>query len=198
MEEKKGTLNYDDYRYGELANRFFQTKEGQIHVKSSLEKLVQETGADKNARAFVEGTYATKEGLATAAKVGAEDYAEAFGSLTIKDIYQIYESTIQFYLGKDTQEFQNAKAEFEKFRDETYNSILEKLEYAETMIKDGKTLKHSQEEIDEAERIKEKYTKLFTYIKILEDRKFEGLRPDVVDRTYKNYMKELASEKKAA
>src|SRR3989344_7992752 len=99
MEKKKGTLYYDEYRYGEQARRFFQTKEGQIHVKSSLEKLVQETGADENARAFVEGTYASKEGLATATKVGAEDYAEGFGSLTIKDIYQIYEPTIQAYLG---------------------------------------------------------------------------------------------------
>jgi hypothetical protein len=178
------------YAGGELANRFYNSRESRDHTKGALQYLASELEIEEKAKGFIDGAMASREGMKTAAEVYSSKYKEALESTSILDLKNHYDSNISEYLDEEKAEI--VRNEFNLFSNETFGDIAGKIRKAEYVL-NGEDNGYGFSEIEKkkAREDIEKYGRIATIISYLENIKFENLRGEAVKRTHKTDFKDL-------
>lgn len=182
------------YQGGELASRFYKSEQDRVYVNGALYQLASDLGIEEEARGFIDGSMASEEGIKTAVGVYSDKYREAINKAKIGDLFKHYDELLKDYL--NDEEVDKVKAKFKKFSDRTYGEINDEIQKS-LYILDGANKKFydfSDEEIEKAKDALEEYQKIFPLMKILEDIKFEDIRPKAVKRSQGRNLKDLVEK----
>jgi hypothetical protein len=182
------------YQGGELASRFYGSDQDRVYVNGALYQLASDLGIEKEAKGFIDGSMASEDGIKTAVGVYSTKYREAINEVKMGDLFEHYDEFLKDYL--DVEEVDKVKAEFGKFSNETYGEINKEIAKSLYVIDgtDKKLYDFSDKEKEKAKDVLEEYQKIFSLMKILEDIKFENLRPKAVKRSQGRNLKNLVGK----
>jgi len=178
------------YENGELGRRLYQSEEGKKFVLGALENLMGSLHEDA---ALSTGVAINHGGEEDIIKVYAGKYQKALDSLDIEELLEKqYEGILSSYL--DEIRVTKIRKEFAKFSNATVGDIRKELASSQYILlgKQTKSYKFSDKEVENAENTFEKYKKINEGIELLEDIKFENLRPIAARKTYTQELKEYA------
>lgn len=204
LDEKFG--DFTRYEYAALPTEIpLSEEESKVIIPNALEKFLYhiEENGDKKDRDIADLTRISIKSGATpeVLKDFAERYQEEMNALTIGNLMDFYQSTIDKYFDRET--FSKLRNDFGKFLGEKYGDITRKIDHASYILKGVEKGYQPKEEKENAEKVIGQYQKVIAFIKFLEDIKFEKLRRDVVDnhhdktaKTYKKIIEEAHTPKK--
>ena len=185
--------DFEKYQYGALAKGLWESEESKRYGPSALEVLAGEKGLNlgEEALGFVRGTQASEKGIQTASDVYASKFEEKRGEYSpaqltgwynplLSDLDSDSKDKITNYLEKYTEPLKVIR--------EDYADALN------TLDKKAKKGKFSQEEINKAQDTKKKYEEILGVLSVLDNYKFETLRPEAVNTARKQDLKDLASK----
>lgn len=176
------------YQAGELAKRFYESRDSRNYVGGALYQLASDMGVEEEADGFIKGSMASRQGMETAAKVYSEKYHEAFKDVSMGDLKGHYENYITEYGDEDAAK---VTAEFDKFSSETHGDITKKLARAEYVLKGEALGEYTENDRTAAKETLEKYGRISLIMKQLEDIKFENIRGDAVKISQEESSREL-------
>jgi hypothetical protein len=177
------------YQYADVAARLGSSEETAPFAKGALEKLVDSFGVDKEIlEGLKAGTYASEEGINTAIGIYAGKYEKALGSMNVTEFYDTRSGILKSILGDEKAN--EAKAVFEKYKEQTVGSIKKKVSQAQMISKD-KTGYFNDKQKEDAKKTIEKLGSIMTLISLLEQRNYEELRNGATKPTYKETFGEL-------
>ena len=190
--KKPAPLEFEKYQHGASAARLLASEDSARYAPSALEVLAGKKGLNlgEEALGFVRGTQASEEGVKTAINVYAGKFEEKRGKYSPAQLVNWYNpilgdlgadsrDKIANYLGKYTESLQDIR-----------NNVNDALN---TLDKKAKKGKFTQTQINLAQDILKKYQEVLNVLGILDNYKFETLRPDAVDAARKQDLENLAS-----
>lgn len=177
------------YQNGALAGLFSSSKQDSIYVNGALYELASSMGIEEEAKGFIDGAMASREGVKTAIGVYSEKYQHALEDVNIEDLQTHYNEFIEGYL--DEEKVGKINGELLKFSKEKFGDISKKIKRSEYILKGKDTYDFSDGEKEEAKATIEKYKNLVTILETLEQIKFEQLRPNAVRRSQKNLLETI-------
>ena len=191
LEDLIGLKGLERYKHAELARRFLKNETDSIHIESAINALCDSMGVDAKKAVRIAAKHG---GMEDVIKTYSADYQNALGSLKVEELLTYYTGDIESYLNPG--ETSKVRAEFEKFSGEKFVDISDKLKKSKFIIegKDKGLYNFSGEEIENAKKTQKKYQNLTLIISILEEIKFESLRPNIVKQTYKEALKEISDK----
>lgn len=190
MERETGKLNLGyDWNKLELAQAAISyLQEGEDSsplARKSLELLLKDIGHSDSWL----GKTAKDAPLGKAINNCLIEYAAHKSDQTIKDYLQYHDETIEKYIGENSSVLQD---ELAPFMDMKYGDFIKEQTKAKYILKGKK--EHdlgSDEEVENASKVIEKYKKLIDTMNILESKKISELRTRVEDEYNKDVFKVL-------
>ncbi len=177
------------YQYADVAERLGSNKETAPFARGALEKLVDSFGVDKEIlEGLKAGTYASEQGINTAIGIYAGKYEKALGSMNVAEFYNVRSGILKSILGEEKAN--EAKAVFEKYKDQSVGSIKKKASQSDMILND-KTGYFNDKQKEEAKKTLEKLGPIISLITLLEQRNYEELRNNATKSTYKETFTEL-------
>ena len=176
------------YQFGNVAARLYSKEEDAPFARGALEKLVSGFNVDKDIlEGLKAGTFASEEGIKTAAGIYAGKYKKSLETLKVSEFYDVRFSTLKSLLGD--AKAAEAKETFEKYKDQSIGSIMKKISEAQAKL-DDKTGLFDEAAKAEAQKTIDKFGPIFNIIQVLEQRRYEELRNDATKSTYKEMITE--------
>ncbi len=173
------------YEHAVLASRFARSEVDQMYVPGALKKLKNSLDDDaQRATEIALGLGGHEQIIQTY----ADKYSKILEKLTVGELSTGYSKTIDNYL--DKTEADKLKKEFNKFSDKTLEGINKELKKAKHILDGKDDYKYPDNEIEWAKQTKDKYKHINPNIAILENIKFEALRPNAVKKTHEELLKE--------
>ena len=192
MAEQRPDYSFERYQYGASAARLLASEDSARYAPSALEVLAGKKGLDlgEEALGFVRGTQASEEGINKAIKVYNGKFEEKRGKYSpaqlvdwynpiLSDLEPDAKDKLANYLGKYTETLQS-------IRDNVNDAL-------NTLDKRAKKGKFTQTQINLAQDIVKKYEEVLNVLGILDNYKFETLRPDAVNAARKQDLEKMAS-----
>ena len=183
--------NLTEYQNAGLAMYLLKSEESQKFLPGALEQLAEDLGVDKKARGFINGAFASEDGLKIATQTYAQDYIKGLKEAKIDELYEHYKPTIDNYL--DDDEKVKLQSEFNKYSNKEFGNIMEETEKAKYQIEDKYGIVSDKDKAVAREVLK-KYKEIISFINLLEEIKFENLRPKATERTYKEILKQSVKD----
>ena len=184
--------DFEKYQFGALAAHMLASKENSRYAPSALEVLAGEKGLNlgEEALGFIRGTQASEKGIQTASNVYGGKFEEKRGKYSPADLAGWYAPLLNGLELKEKEKITGILGD----NNETLENITKKQKKASHIV-EGEDIEglYSKEQVADAKKILEKYQKLSVVLSILDNYKFESLRPDVIDEARKKDLKELAS-----
>jgi hypothetical protein len=193
MEKETQTPNYLEdivrYQYANAAGRLISDEKTAPFAKGALEKLLEQMdpASREIAEGFVEGAFASEEGIKKAIGINDGKYQRALDGLDVSEFYGLRLKTLNSLLGE--KEAGEASAVFEKYKGQTVGSIIKKIAQASAILKD-KTGLFDDEKKEEAKKTIEKLGYINNIITLLENRNYEELMPSATKSTYESMISE--------
>jgi hypothetical protein len=193
-EEQK--IDPNRYQYGAVADAFVEAKDYHSAGKS-LEALAKSLKPDQDiTEIFVGPAMRHQETVRESSEIANKKYNDALEALTMPEMFTRYSGALEKRLGKDSQEYTNAKELFENYGDKTYGSIKKKIASLKER-KDSETDNFTQEEKDKAkEEYEKKYSDIEKLITLLEGAQVNQLSSPIRDQSITELIKELPKIKK--
>jgi len=180
------------YSYANVAGKLYQNESDRPFARGALEKLVESFNVDKDVlEGLKAGTFASEEGIAKAIGIYAGKYQKALGSLSVPEFYDIRSGILKSILGDEKAK--EAQAVFEKYKDQTVDSIIKKYSQARAILED-KTGLFDEKKKEEAQKTIKKVEAIYSLITLLEKRNYEELRNGATKPTYKEMINEALKE----
>lgn len=181
----------DKYKWSALATT---VGEDESLIRAALEEQVYSFGWNRDeAEGVVEGALASEDGIAKALKIYSGKYEDALGNMNVLEVFTAYDNSLQDFLG-NSEEYQRARREFEKYASEKVNDITKKVKKAQVQVKNAKALGLSDDEVESAKDTLKKYQRVMSILGTLEQNKLEALRPQVRERATKRTLKDILKE----
>ena len=186
---------FEKYQFGALAARLNASKESAKYAPSSLEVLAGSKGLNlgDEAMGFIRGTQASQEGIKTAINTYAEQFEQARADYTPSDLSDWYMPLLDGIEDEEKERILGVLNEYS----EKLGEINKKFKVASKIIENSEDADlrdlYNEEQISQAREDVEKYGKVMLTMQILDNYKFEGLRPDVIDAARTKELKGLAS-----
>lgn len=186
--------SFEKYMYGALAARLGSSEESSRYAPNALELLAGSKGLNlgEEAEGFIKGTRASEEGIKTAIGIYAGKFNEKREEYKPSDLVAWYSPLLADLDSGDKDKITGILGK----HNESLKSINKKFKIALKIVKDSKDkdLKelYTTERISEAEETLKKYEKIMQTLNVLDNYKFEGLRPDAVNEARKEDLKGLA------
>ena len=182
---------------GELARRLFKSGEKDI-ANGALETLAYDLGIISRAEGFIQGTLASEKGIDTATGIYSQKYHEILEGLTVNDLSTHYDQILKGYLSEEGAE--PIRAEFNRFSGQTYGDIIKQVTRANYVVQGESEDRYdfSEEEVWDARVTLERYKGLITSMNLLDDIKFENLRPRAAKRTHEAGLEDFSKGLKDA
>ena len=175
MAEEKKLPNPERYRYGKVGYQFLQGKDINSAGKC-LEKLALDMNVPEENKPFLiwnatSGDPKMREyGLVKGLEIALGKYEEEMGNFTISQMFERYSPEFDKYLVEEEKE--KAKSVFEKLGDNTYASIMKKVQVLNVDRAISKEDRESSKELKE--RAEKEYSKYADIVETIQE--FEGLR----------------------
>lgn len=188
-EDDLPTLSYDWnlLGYATVAGEYLKRgRDGVPYTKKSLEYILNDANINDP---WILKTVTDPEVLRKTVANQLDTYNQFKERQTIGDLVSYYNTDLTKYLGDN---FESASAELKEFEKEKYADIERKIAEADYIIKGGKLGKNTKEEVEKAQKIKEKYEKVTSTFDILQSLKYgkfrtrveEGVAVDVLNEMY--------------
>lgn len=187
------TSDFQKYQYAGLAASLAASRESAMYAPGALEVLAGERGLNlsEETLGFRKGTQASKEGIQTAIQTYAEMFEAKRGEYKPADLTDWYDSVLSDLGEEEREKIERALKE----HDEPLKSINEKYERASYIASDDAPKGiFTPDQIADAKKTLKKYEDLVTVLAILDNYKFEELRPDAVEATKKKNLEALAKK----
>jgi hypothetical protein len=185
--------DFKRYQYGAAAAYLASTEDGGRYAPGALEVLAGAKGLNlgEDAEGFIRGTQASEDGVTTAIAVYASKFEEKRGEYKPSELVDWYGSALGGLESGDRDKIVGALNR----HDETIKSIREKYAKAKYMT-DKKAPKglFSNDQIAEAKETIARYKDVMDVMQTLDRYSYESLRPDAVDTTRMQELKNLASK----
>lgn len=177
------------YQYANVAARLASDEKTAPFAKGALEKLLEKMDPASRgiADGFVQGAFASEEGMNIAININAGKYQKALGNLDVTQFYELRLKTLNSLLGE--KEAEESKAVFDKYKGQTIDSIIKKISQADAILKD-KTGLFDDKKKEDAKKTMEKLGYISNIINLLENRNYEELMPIATKGTYKSMISE--------
>jgi len=196
-DKKKGSSLEElaSLEYGAVAGRLI--KQSPELAKKALESLVNSyLTLDDATKEYLNHTFVNPkgEGVREAAKIYSNAYGEAKFALTIGDLSQYYDDVLKGYL--KPEEAEPIRNEFGKFAAENFGKVMKKIRRANFILKGEGEYEFSEEEINGAKSVMEKYSGIYTLLEKLEEAKLFPLMEKVQKNSIKSDLKEISENLK--
>lgn len=178
------------YENGESAKRLYQSEEGKKFVPGALDNLMGSLHEDAALSTRVAIKHGGEEDII---ELYAGKYQKALGSLDIEELLEKqYEGILNSYL--DEIKATKIRKEFAKFSNATVGDIRKEFASSQYILLGEQTesYKFSDKEVENAQKTFKEYEKINNILELLEDIKFENLRPIAAKKTYKQHLEEYA------
>lgn len=187
--------NMTTFQEGELARRLFESGETNL-ANAAIYNIGDQIKGEKDkdiAEGYRQGTFETDESIKKAAEFFSARYHQAMSSATVNDLSTHYNRILRNYLTEE--EANSIRNEFSLYSGETYGDIIKNVARANYVLEGlEKGLEFSEEEIEAAEVTMAKYDSLRKTISLLENIKFENLRPRAANKAHKTSLKGSAGK----
>lgn len=181
--------NFKEYQCGGLAAYLARSEESGQYASGALEKLADDLHLGEKALGFIRGTQASEEGLKVAIGEYAAKFEEKRQEYKLGDLASWYDPALR---GLDDESKNKILATLTK-HDITLKELREKVTDANTIKKGSSRLFNPGQKAQADETLK-MYTPVLKVLETLDKYTFESLRPDAVDSTRKQEIKDLASK----
>lgn len=195
-EEKSNYLeDMKRYQYGELAKRLSQSKENQRFVPGALEQLasdIKEISESENL--LLKDLIKKGQGLESILEVYPAKYGKEYNNLTVEELLSHYEKILNDYLTKER--VMKIKENFGKVGGEKLGDIEKKLNKAmyDMLGKQKGYREFSEKELKSIQDVIGKYGLIKDILNLLEDIKFEELRPTATENAYRQELTKKVDE----
>ncbi|MFH1503138.1 MAG: hypothetical protein ABIE36_00580 [Candidatus Diapherotrites archaeon] len=189
-EEEKPSLSYDWnlLGYAKIAEEYLrQGREGIPFAKKSLELILNDI---KTEDPWIVKTVTDPEVLRKTIKNQLDTYSQCKEKQTIGDLLAYHGNDLSKYLGDNLKV---ANEELGKFAKEKYSDIVKKIKEANHTIMGKELGKNSDEQAEEAEKVKEQYQKVTTPFDLIEGLYFGRFRTRVEEEVTKDVLNSLFS-----
>lgn len=173
---------FEKYAFGALAKQLYERGE-KAYAAGALEALAGKDGLDlgEEAQGFIQGAYASENGIQTAIQIYQQTFAEKRGQEKIKDLFSWYNPI----LGNATsQQSANIQTIFDV--DETLGDVTNKVLEAQHILSSPQGM-FNQAEIDAAKDTANKYQGVVELLGQLDNFMYEDMRPVAVSRARKSF-----------
>ncbi len=185
------SYNHNNLELASVAQEYFKQGEaGLPYAKKSLELILKDI---KFSDPWIVKTLTDPQVLKKTIENQLDTYHRARQDETIGEFFDYHKNNFEKYLGENHA----AEKELKPFMKENYGKILNEYGKAEHILK-GKE-EHgigSDQEVEAAKKIMEKYQNLLITINLLKKRKFLEFKNRVEDEATKDAFKEIYHEKK--
>lgn len=178
---------HEKFQYGKLAGNLM--KENPAYAKGALDVLAGDLGLTDAAKGFIEGAYASEDGLKVAANVYTKSFDEEFGKLKTSDAFSWYESTLGDLDASEKDKIKNA---FTK-EDVDLNTVQKEYQKAAFTLQAPEGMFDDAAK-DAARDTLKKYQEIMALKESFDQYKFESLRERAVKASGKREFKDLASK----
>ena len=167
------------YRHGGIAGEFGKSEETLPIAKKALESLATDLNIQANIRPYVNGAFASPQGIATASKGAGEEYERIRGGIDVNTLYtDVYAQDLATFLpGNVGQRFANF---FQQYAGDTWETLRKRYEEAEYILKDEHGL-FPQARKDQATQTVDGLKKLMNTMKLLESTNIERWSRPLMD-----------------
>ncbi|MBU1252070.1 MAG: hypothetical protein KKC96_00560 [Nanoarchaeota archaeon] len=195
MAEKKQPdySSFERYQFGALAGVLAGSEESARHAPRALEILAGKDGLnlDPNAKEYHDSFgEQTPEQIEKAIKTYSGKFRKARGELSPVDLIGWYSDVLSCL---DEGEMEKVVAYFGQY-EEPLGAIESKMGKASHIKKGEGTGANTDEEVAAAEKMLQKYGTLMQVMSVLDNYKFENLRPNVVGMSKKEDLKGIAAQ----
>jgi len=179
-------LSYDWHKLelADVAKDYLsQGKEALPLVKKSLELLLKDINVSDPG---IVKTITDPDVIQKTIKNELDVYREGYKTQTVEDMLVYHGSTLERYLGENTQK---VREELKPFANQKYTEIMQEVITAQhTLEGKEKGVKVSDEDVKSAEATLKKYEKVLTTISVLEQQKKSELRKRIEDSYNKDIL----------
>jgi hypothetical protein len=200
-EDNLPPLSYDWNLLGNAAVAFDylkRGKEGVPYVQKSLEYILKDANIKDP---WIVQTVTDPEVLRKTIANQLSTYNQFKEKQTIGDLITYYNDDLTKYLGDN---FENANKELSGFSNLKMSEILREIDEANYIIKGGKLGKSTKEQVEEAEKIAEKYEKITNTFEILQSLRYgkfrtrveEGVATEALNQMYSTNQEAEEGDKK--
>ena len=192
-DKQSSPLSFEKYAYGALAGRLLGSEESKGYAQSALEVMVGSKGLNMGEealrfhRAFGPQS---EDQMNSAINVYAGEFEKERGKYKPADMTAWYDSVLSDLAKEDKEKILGALGKYT----ETFETINKESSKAAYIMKGKDKDVFSKEQIDKAKKTLEKYKEILSVISVLDNYKFEQLRPDAVSEARKSDLKGLASK----
>lgn len=177
------------FAYGGFAGSILNSKESNQYVTGALDALAEKLNLGEDSKGFIEGAYASKEGVQKAASVYSNIYQEKISESKGSDLVNWYTGSLQ---GLEDSEKSKIEGILTAHGNETLKEISAKIQNASYVLRAPEGM-FDETKINEANETLGKYQNFLEIQNKLETFKMEEFRPEAVIKSRQRSLKDLAS-----
>ena len=186
---QKMTEQLTKFAYGGFAGSILNSKESNQYVTGALDALAEKLNLGEDSKGFIEGAYASKEGVQKAASVYSNIYQEKISESKGSDLVNWYTGSLQ---GLEDSEKSKIEGILTAHGNETLKEISAKIQNASYVLRAPEGM-FDETKINEANETLGKYQNFLEIQNKLETFKMEDFRPEAVIKSRQRSLKDLAS-----
>ena len=188
--------SFEKYMFGALAGRLASSEESSRFAPNALELLAGSKGLNlgKEAEGFVKGTYASKEGIQTAIGIYGGMFEKERGQYSPADLTEWYMPLLSDLEKEEKEKIVEILGKHAESTQEINKRYLKAVRVVKDSEDENLKELHDKKKVSESKEILEKYREIMSTLRVLDEYKFENLRPDVIDEARKKDLKNLASK----